>query len=52
MTVVVENLEKLRPCGRLEKYSTARHHLGYFNNVGLTAIYIMLLIRYGPPGLA
>ncbi|KAF9691610.1 hypothetical protein EKO04_010233 [Ascochyta lentis] len=32
-------LEKLRPCGRLETYSTARHHLGFYNNVGLTATY-------------
>jgi hypothetical protein len=39
MTVIVENLEKLRPCGRLETYSTARHHLGYYNSVGLTATY-------------
>jgi hypothetical protein len=35
----VEQLEKLRPCGCLETYSTARHHLGYYNNVGLTATY-------------
>lgn len=32
-------LEKLRPCGRLETYSTARHHLGIYNNVGFTATY-------------
>ncbi|KAF2629433.1 hypothetical protein BU25DRAFT_457096 [Macroventuria anomochaeta] len=32
-------LEKLRPCGRLETYSTARHQLGFYNNVGLTATY-------------
>ncbi|KAH6625914.1 alcohol acetyltransferase [Boeremia exigua] len=32
-------LEKLRQCGRLETYSTARHHLGFYNNVGLTATY-------------
>ncbi|KAJ4369393.1 Alcohol acetyltransferase [Didymella sp. IMI 355093] len=35
----VTRLEKLRPCGRLETYSTARHHLGFYNNVGLTATY-------------
>jgi hypothetical protein len=33
-------LEKLRPCGRLETYSTARHHLGIYKNVGFTAEYI------------
>jgi hypothetical protein len=32
-------LEKLRPCGRLETYSTARHHLGIYKNVGFTAEY-------------
>jgi hypothetical protein len=35
----INDLERLRPCGRLETYSTARHHLGYYNNVGLTATY-------------
>jgi hypothetical protein len=35
----VQTLEKLRICGRLETYSTARHHLGYYYNVGLTATY-------------
>lgn len=34
-----EHLQKVRPCGRLETYSTARHHLGFYNNVGLTATY-------------
>ncbi|KAH7408765.1 alcohol acetyltransferase [Phaeosphaeria sp. MPI-PUGE-AT-0046c] len=38
----VKELEKLRPCGRLETYSTGRHHLGYYNNVGLTATYTSL----------
>ena len=33
------NVDTLRPCGRLETYSTARHHLGFYNNVGLTATY-------------
>jgi hypothetical protein len=37
--VEVKELVKIRPCGRLESYSTARHHLGYYNNVGLTATY-------------
>jgi hypothetical protein len=35
----VTQLEKLRHCGRLETYSTARHHLGFYNNVGLSATY-------------
>ena len=33
-------LTSLRPCGRLETYSTARHDLGIYNNVALTATYI------------
>lgn len=37
--MVTTHLETLRPCGRLETYSTARHHLGFYNNVGLTATY-------------
>lgn len=32
-------LQEVRRCGRLETYSTARHHLGFYNNVGLTATY-------------
>lgn len=32
-------LEKLRPCGRFELFSTARHHLGYFNNIACAATY-------------
>lgn len=35
----VLELEFIRPCGRLETYSTARHHMGFYNNVGLTAYY-------------
>ena len=31
--------EKLRSCGRLETYSTARHYLGLYKNVGFTAEY-------------
>lgn len=38
--VDITSLEKLRPCGRLETYSTARHHLGIYKNVGLTATYM------------
>jgi hypothetical protein len=36
----LSNLTKLRPCGRLETYSTARHHLGFYKNVGFTAEYV------------
>jgi len=36
----IKELEKLRPCGRLETYSTARHSLGYYNNVALAATYV------------
>jgi hypothetical protein len=32
-------LKKLRACGRLETFSTARHHLGFYKNVGFTAEY-------------
>ncbi|KAF2845546.1 hypothetical protein T440DRAFT_263879 [Plenodomus tracheiphilus IPT5] len=32
-------LEKLRTCGRLETFSTARHHLGLYKLVGCTATY-------------
>ncbi|KAF2448983.1 hypothetical protein P171DRAFT_407317 [Karstenula rhodostoma CBS 690.94] len=32
-------LEMLRPCGRLELFSTARHHLGYFKNIACAATY-------------
>tara|TARA_R110002003_G_scaffold252_1_gene17828 strand:- start:2977 stop:4428 length:1452 start_codon:yes stop_codon:yes gene_type:complete len=38
----VKNLEKLRPCGHLETFSTARHYDGYYNNVGLAATYTWL----------
>lgn len=38
MTTLAD-LEKIRPCGRLETYSTARHHLGVYKNVGFTATY-------------
>lgn len=35
----LRSLEKLRPCGRLETFSTTRHHLGFYKNVGFTAEY-------------
>ncbi|PGH21606.1 hypothetical protein AJ80_03039 [Polytolypa hystricis UAMH7299] len=35
----MESLEKLRPVGRLERYSTVRHHLGFYINVAVTATY-------------
>ncbi|KAF2821384.1 hypothetical protein CC86DRAFT_373726 [Ophiobolus disseminans] len=41
--VNVKELARLRPCGRLETYSTARHHLGYYNNVILAATYLSSL---------
>ncbi|KAF2648155.1 hypothetical protein K491DRAFT_722809 [Lophiostoma macrostomum CBS 122681] len=31
--------EKLRFCGKLEQFSTARHHLGFYTNVQLSATY-------------
>ncbi|KAF2792800.1 hypothetical protein K505DRAFT_362559 [Melanomma pulvis-pyrius CBS 109.77] len=33
------SLEKLRRCGRLETYSTIRHHLNFYTNVGTAATY-------------
>ncbi|PKY02290.1 hypothetical protein P168DRAFT_257551 [Aspergillus campestris IBT 28561] len=35
----MDKLEKLRPAGRLEQCSTARHALGFYNNVAVTASY-------------
>ncbi|CAI6101130.1 unnamed protein product [Clonostachys chloroleuca] len=35
----IQQLEKLRPLGKLEQVSAACHHLGFFNNVGLSAHY-------------
>ncbi|KAF1997062.1 hypothetical protein P154DRAFT_298047 [Amniculicola lignicola CBS 123094] len=35
----LSSLEKLRTCGPIEKYSTARHHLGFYKNVGVIATY-------------
>ncbi|KAK1141775.1 Alcohol acetyltransferase [Aspergillus melleus] len=36
-----EQLEKLRPVGGLEQYATARHHLRFFYNAGVTADYTL-----------
>ncbi|KAF2678183.1 hypothetical protein K458DRAFT_349031 [Lentithecium fluviatile CBS 122367] len=33
------SLKKLRPCGRLETFSTARHHLGFYKNVACATTY-------------
>ncbi|KAL6827951.1 alcohol acetyltransferase [Trichoderma camerunense] len=35
----MKQLKKLRPLGKLEQVSACCHHLGYFNNVGLSAHY-------------
>ncbi|KAG5290468.1 condensation domain superfamily domain-containing protein [Histoplasma capsulatum G186AR] len=37
----VTRLEKLRPVGLLERYSSARHHLGFYINVAVTATYTL-----------
>ncbi|RAH65301.1 uncharacterized protein BO66DRAFT_359222 [Aspergillus aculeatinus CBS 121060] len=37
----MENYEKLRAAGYLEKYSIARHPLGFYYNVGVTATYTL-----------
>ncbi|KAF2096950.1 hypothetical protein NA57DRAFT_42937 [Rhizodiscina lignyota] len=34
-----KTFQKLRPAGRLEKFSTARHALGIYNNVSSSAVY-------------
>ncbi|PLB49257.1 hypothetical protein P170DRAFT_455957 [Aspergillus steynii IBT 23096] len=36
-----EQFEKLRPVGGLEQYATARHHLRFFYNAGVTATYTL-----------
>ncbi|RFU77964.1 alcohol acetyltransferase [Trichoderma arundinaceum] len=38
----VRLLRKLRPLGKLEQVSASCHHLGFFNNVGLSAHYELL----------
>ncbi|EHK44332.1 hypothetical protein TRIATDRAFT_293585 [Trichoderma atroviride IMI 206040] len=35
----IRQLEKLRPLGKLEQVSATCHHLGFFNNVGLSVHY-------------
>ncbi|GKZ35725.1 hypothetical protein AbraIFM66950_006477 [Aspergillus brasiliensis] len=37
----MDDLERLRPVGPLEKYSTARHSLGLYFNVAVSATYIL-----------
>ncbi|PYI21707.1 hypothetical protein BO86DRAFT_356320 [Aspergillus japonicus CBS 114.51] len=37
----MDNYEKLRSAGYLEKYSIARHPLGFYYNVGVTATYTL-----------
>ncbi|OAX80134.1 hypothetical protein ACJ72_05541 [Emergomyces africanus] len=37
----VIGFEKLRPVGLLERYSTARHYLGFYVNVAVTATYTL-----------
>ncbi|PTB49840.1 hypothetical protein M431DRAFT_499860 [Trichoderma harzianum CBS 226.95] len=37
----IQQLKKLRPLGKLEQVSASCHHLGYFNNVGLSAHYYL-----------
>ncbi|KAL7795067.1 alcohol acetyltransferase domain-containing protein [Trichoderma ceciliae] len=43
----IQQLKKLRPLGKLEQVSASCHHLGFFNNVGLSARY--KLSRSSPP---
>ncbi|KAJ5166218.1 uncharacterized protein N7482_004999 [Penicillium canariense] len=37
----MDQYEKLRPVGRLEQYSTARHQIGFYLNVAVTATYLL-----------
>ncbi|CAI7670078.1 unnamed protein product [Penicillium crustosum] len=37
----MENLEILRPVGRLEQYSTSRHQVGFYLNVAVSATYFL-----------
>ncbi|KAF9884474.1 hypothetical protein FE257_001735 [Aspergillus nanangensis] len=37
----MDNYEKLRPVGLIEKYSTARNHLGFYYNVVVAATYTL-----------
>ncbi|KAJ5931993.1 hypothetical protein N7516_006482 [Penicillium verrucosum] len=37
----MDNLEILRPVGRLEQYSTSRHQVGFYLNVAVSATYFL-----------
>ncbi|KAJ5427339.1 hypothetical protein N7465_002409 [Penicillium sp. CMV-2018d] len=37
----MDNLETLRPVGRLEQYSTSRHQVGFYLNVAVSATYFL-----------
>ncbi|KAJ5600526.1 hypothetical protein N7450_001593 [Penicillium hetheringtonii] len=37
----MDQFEKLRPVGRLEKYSTARHQVGFYLNLAVAATYTL-----------
>ncbi|KAL4755962.1 putative alcochol-O-acetyl transferase crmB [Aspergillus foveolatus] len=37
----IQQLKRLRPLGKLEQISATCHHLGFFNNVGLSAHYLL-----------
>lgn len=39
MKINIEEMEKLRALGALEQFSSARHHLGFYHNVGISATY-------------
>ncbi|KAK4936581.1 Alcohol acetyltransferase [Elasticomyces elasticus] len=41
-------LTRLRPVGLLEQFATARHSLGFYNNVGVSAFYSSLSARDFP----
>ncbi|KUJ18434.1 uncharacterized protein LY89DRAFT_781486 [Mollisia scopiformis] len=38
-TANIDRFQKLRPLGALEQFSSARHHLGFYHNVGISATY-------------
>ncbi|KAI9933883.1 hypothetical protein ASPWEDRAFT_168158 [Aspergillus wentii DTO 134E9] len=37
----MDKFQRLRPVGRLEQYSTSRHHLKFYNNVAVSATYTL-----------
>ncbi|KAJ5180099.1 hypothetical protein N7492_003309 [Penicillium capsulatum] len=37
----MENFTRLRSVGKLEQYSTARHQIGFYTNVAVTATYVL-----------